>query len=31
MSLESLAQARIRALDPPEIEPEEVAALKATG
>jgi transposase-like protein len=31
MSLESLAQARIRALDPPEIEPEEVAALEATG
>ena len=31
MSLESLAQARIRILDQPDQEPEELAALKATG
>ena len=31
MSLESLAQARIRVLDPPDNEPQEVAALEATG
>ncbi len=31
MSLDSLAQARIRALETPDPEPEEVAALQATG
>lgn len=31
MSLESLAQVRIRILDTPDDEPEEVAALEATG
>ncbi len=31
MSLESLAQARIRILDQPDLENEEVAALEATG
>lgn len=31
MSLESLAQARIRTLEQPDEEPEEMAALEATG